>query len=239
MEAAMSDRVEHRRNLATIPMFGRLDERELDGLLATARSKSVSAGEELFHKGDPGSQVFVILSGRLKVMITSSEGDDVVFGLMDPGEVFGELGLLLEEGTRTATIVAVDPCELLIIDRRDFLPFLRAHPDAAIKLLESLAERLRRISEFVEDTLFLNLPSRLAKKLVALSQAYGREATGGVKIDLHVSQTELGDMVGTTRESINKLVRSWAQEGLITMEQGYITIHRPRAIQARAGMVNH
>lgn len=235
----MSDRAERRRTLATIPMFGKLDERELDGLLGAARSRSVQAGRELFHKGDRGSQVFVILSGRLKVMTTSAEGDDVVFGLMDPGEVFGELGLLLEEGTRTATIVAVDPCELLVIDRREFLPFLRAHPDAAIKLLEALAERLRRISEFVEDTLFLNLPCRLAKKLVELSQKYGRQASGGLRIDLHVSQTELGDMVGTTRESINKLVRRWAQEGLVSMEQGYITIHRPREIQAMAGMVSH
>ncbi len=100
-------------------MFEKLDERELDGLLGAARARKVPAGQELFHKGDRGSQVFVILSGRLKVMTTSPEGDDVVFGLMDPGEVFGELGLLLEQGTRTATIVAVDACELLIIDRRD------------------------------------------------------------------------------------------------------------------------
>jgi CRP-like cAMP-binding protein len=162
-----------------------------------------------------------------------------MFGIMDPGEVFGELGLLLEEGVRTATIVAVDACELLVIDRCEFLPFLRAHPEAATKLLESLAKRLRRISEFVEDTHFLNLPSRLAKRLVGLSQKYGREATGGVRIDLHVSQTELGDMVGTTRESINKLMRRWVQEGLLSMEGGYITIHRPREIQAMAGMVSH
>lgn len=235
----MSDRAERRRTLATIPMFEKLDERELDGLLGAARAKHVPAGQELFHKGDRGSQVFVILSGRLKVMTTSAEGDDIMFGIMDPGEVFGELGLLLEEGIRTATIVAVDACELLVIDRREFLPFLQAHPEAATKLLESLALRLRRISEFVEDTHFLNLPSRLAKRLVGLAKRYGREATGGVKIDLHVSQTELGDMVGTTRESINKLVRSWAQEGLVSMENGYITIHRPQEIQAMAGMVSH
>jgi CRP-like cAMP-binding protein len=220
-------------------MFEKLDEQELDGLLGAAHATKVPAGQELFHKGDRGSQVFVILSGRLKVMTTSAEGDDIMFGLMDPGEVFGELGLLLEEGVRTATIVAVDACELLVIDRREFLPFLRAHPEAATKLLESLAERLRRISEFVEDTHFLNLPSRLAKRLVGLSQKYGREATGGVKIDLHVSQTELGDMVGTTRESINKLMRSWVQDGLVSMDSGYITIHRPREIQAMAGMVSH
>jgi CRP-like cAMP-binding protein len=157
---------------------------------------------------------------------------------MDPGEVFGELALLADTGgVRTATVVALDECELLVLDRREFVPFLRAHPDAAIRLLETLAERLRRISEFVEDTLFLNLPSRLAKKLVALADAYGKESPEGLWIDLEVSQEELGDFVGTTRESINKQMKLWRDEGLARMEQGRITILNPRRIQALAGML--
>lgn len=235
----MIDRAERRRLLAGVPLFARLSERELDTLLQATHSRPLCAREELFHKGDPGSQVFVILSGRLKVVATSSGGDDVVFGLMDPGEVFGELSLLLEGGTRTATVTALDDCELLALDRRDFLPFLRAHPEAAVRLLETLAERVRRVSELVEDTQFLNLPARLAKKLVALAGAYGREGEEGLVIDLPVSQEELGDMVGTTRESINKLVRSWAQRGLVTMKQGRITIHRRREIEVLAGTLGH
>jgi CRP-like cAMP-binding protein len=232
------DRADLKRLLASVPVFCRLDDRELDALLEMARTKRLRAREMLFHKGDPGSQVFVILSGRLKVMTTSADGDDVVFGVMDPGEVFGELALL-GGGTRTATVSALDPCELLVLDRREFLPFLRSHPDAAIKLLETLCERLRRISEFVEDTLFLNLPSRLAKKLLTLSSAYGKQTPHGLQIDLKLSQTELGDMVGTSRESINKQVKLWTEEGLVTMEHGTVTIRRPEQLEALAGMIRH
>jgi CRP-like cAMP-binding protein len=235
----MIDRAERRRLLAGVPLFARLSERELDVLFQATRALALRAREELFHKGDPGSQVFVILSGRLKVVTTSSSGDDVVFGLMDPGEVFGELSLLLEGGTRTASVTAVDDCELLVLDRRDFLPFLRAHPEAAIRLLETLAERVRRVSELVEDTQFLNLPARLAKKLVSLAGAYGRPVEQGLLIDLPLSQEELGNLVGTTRESINKLVRSWTRRGLVTMKQGTITIHRPREIEILAGTLGH
>lgn len=226
-----------RERLAGVPLFERLDAAELDALLGVARRKRLDAREELFHRGDSGSQVFVILSGRLKVQTTSADGDDIAFGIMDPGEVFGELALLTG-GQRTATIVALDPCELLVLDRREFLPFLKAHPEAAVKLLETLALRLRRISEWVEDTLFLNLPSRLAKKLISLARAYGKETADGLRIELRLSQTELGDFVGTTRESINKQMRTWSEQGLVTMDQGYVTIHRPRELDALAGMVD-
>jgi CRP-like cAMP-binding protein len=236
----MSDAARRRELFARVPMFCKLDPHELDALFAVSHSRNLAAGLELFHKGDRGMQVFVILRGRLKVVTTSNEGDDIVFGIMDPGEVFGELALLADTGgVRTATVVAMDDCELLVLDRREFVPFLRAHPDAAIKLLETLAERLRRISEFVEDTMFLNLPSRLAKKLTALAEAYGKPSAEGLWIDLEVSQEELGDFVGTTRESINKQMKQWRDEGIARMEQGRITILNPRRIQALAGMVDH
>ena len=228
----MTDAARRRELFARVPMFERLAPHELDALLAVSHARTLAAGAELFHKGDRGMQIFVILRGRLKVVTTSAEGDDIVFGIMDPGEVFGELALLADTGgVRTATVVAMDDCELLVLDRREFVPFLRAHPDAAIRLLETLAERLRRISEFVEDTMFLNLPSRLAKKLLALAEAYGKESPEGLWIDLEVSQEELGDFVGTTRESINKQLRSWADEGIASMGGGFVTIRDEAALR--------
>ena len=112
-----------------------------------------------------------MVDGRLKVLTTSVLGDDVVFNVITPGEVIGE-GALLTGSPRTATIVAMEPCELIVIDRRDFLAFLRSHAEAAVALLEILALRLKGVSELVEDTQFLNLPLRLAKKL----SAFAREA---------------------------------------------------------------
>ncbi len=226
---------ERRAMLARAPLFARLDEAELDALLDTTHTKSLEAREELFHKGDPGSQVYLILRGRLKAITTSAEGDDVVFSIMGPGELFGELGLLAG-GTRTATIQALDRSELLVLDRREFLPFLRAHPDVAIKLLEVLARRARSISEMIEDTHFLNLPARLAKKLLNLAARYGVDTEGGVRIELRLSQTELGDLVATTRESVNKQIRAWTEGGVLSMDRGIVTIHRRGELESLAGL---
>jgi len=222
--------------LANVPLLQGLAPEELDALIPAARTVSLKSREELFHKGDEGAQVYVLISGTLKALTTSKEGDDVVFSILGPGEVLGEIALL--GGTpRTATVTAIDPSELLIIDRRDFIAFLRNHPDVAIKLLDVLAQRLKRVSELVEDTLFLNLPLRFAKKLLSLSQRYGQSHDRGLRLDLKLSQEEWGDLVGTTRESINKQLRSWTEDGLITVDHGYIIIRDRRELEKLAGAV--
>jgi CRP-like cAMP-binding protein len=229
-------REEKRRLVRSVSLFAQLADKDLDGLIAVARNTRLLAREQLFHKGDEGTQIYVVIQGRLKALTTSEEGDDVVFSILGEGEVFGEIALL-GRPQRTATVTAITPCELLVIDRRDFLQFLRSHPEASIELLGVLAERLKHVSELVEDTLFLNLPVRLAKKLVHLARAYGERAQDGIKIDLKLSQEEWGDLVGATRESINKLLREWTESRLITLEHGYVVIHRPRELERLAGVV--
>jgi CRP-like cAMP-binding protein len=225
-----------RHLLRSVPLFHGLAPDELDGLIPVARAVVLKNREELFHKGDAGGQVYVIIAGKLKALTTSHAGDDVVFSILGPGEVLGEIALL--GGTpRTATVTAIESSELLIIDRRDFLSFLRRHPEVSIKLLEVLAKRIKQVSEFVEDTLFLNLPLRLAKKLVALSQRYGEPHNGGVRLDLKFSQEEWGDLVGTTRESINKQLRAWSDDAIISMDHGYIVIHKLAELEKLAGAV--
>jgi CRP-like cAMP-binding protein len=220
--------------LARVPLFQGFSPRELDALVPAARPITVTARQELFHKGDAGSQLFVVVEGRLKALTTSTEGDEVVFNVMGPGEVFGEVALL-SESPRSATVRAIERCELLVLDRRDFLAFLKRNHDVAVRMLTVLVERLRRVSEFVEDVQFLNLPVRLAKKFVLFADRYGREGDGGsVKIDLKLSQEEWGDLVGTTRESINKQLRAWGDEGLIRIDAGYVTLLKPEAIERLA-----
>jgi CRP-like cAMP-binding protein len=223
-----------RELLARVPLFTGFAPRELDALVPASRAVVVPARQELFHKGDAGSQLYVVVDGRLKALTTSPEGDDVVFNVMGPGEVFGEVALL-SESPRSATVRAIDRCELLVLDRRDFLSFLKRSPDVAVRMLSVLAERLRNVSELVEDVQFLNLPVRLAKKLVVFADRYGSEARdGSVKIDLKLSQEEWGDLVGTTRESINKQMRAWGDEGLIRVDAGFVTLLRPEAIERLA-----
>jgi CRP-like cAMP-binding protein len=225
-----------RELLGNVPLFAGLGRLELDAIVPVSRTVTLKKREQLFHKGDEGTQVYVVIQGKLKALTTSRDGDDVVFSIMGPGEVFGEIALL--GGTkRTATISAIDACELLCIDRRDFMAFLKGNPEVAIKLLTVLAQRMKSVSEFVEDSLFLNLPLRLAKKLLSLAKIYGEKTEAGIRVDLKLSQEEWGDLVGATRESINKQVRAWTEQGLISMDRGYIVVHRTADLEKLAGAV--
>jgi CRP-like cAMP-binding protein len=211
-------------------LFRKLSERELDDLVQAVHVKRVAAREELCHKDDPGTSLYVIVEGLLKAQTTSPAGDDVVFSIMGPGEMFGELALFCG-GKRTATVVGIQDALLLSIDRRELFPFLRRNPDAAIKLLEVLALRVQKLSTMMEDTTFLNLPQRLGKRLLELAERYGKRTPEGLRIEMKINQTELGDLVATTRESINKQLRAWSEERVASMSGGYITILDPDALR--------
>lgn len=222
-----------RELLARVPLFAGLAPRDLDALAGVARSRALAPREELFHKGDPGDCVYAVVDGTLKVVTTSESGDDVVFNLVTAGEVIGEIAALCR-AERTATVVALGDCELLAIDRRDLFAFLRAHPDASLELMQVLARRVRSLSELVEDTLFLNLPVRLAKKLVAFAGSHGERGSDGIRIGIRLSQEEWGDLVGATRESINKQMRAWTDEGTIRVDRGYVVILRIETLEELA-----
>ena len=227
-------RKEKRALLARAPLFAGLSETEIDELSEAARPRSLEPREELFHKNDEGTQVYLVTRGSLKALTTSDDGDDVVFAIMGIGELIGEIAFL-GSGRRSATVSAVTQSELLSIDRRDFLAFLTAHPEASMKLMAVLAQRIERISELVEDTLFLNLPIRLAKKLVHYASVYGDEVEGGVRINLKLSQEEWGDLVGATRESINKQMRAWTEAGILSSDGGYVMLAQPAVLEQLAG----
>ena len=222
--------------LSGVGLFEGMGDGELASIATLTTTRQLASRDELFHKGDQGSQVYVVCSGRLKILTTSRLGTCVVFNTVGPGEVIGELALI--SGTpRNATVIAVEPCVLLVIERRDFLAFLRSRPEAAIQLLAILADRLRAVNEMVEDTLFLNVSPRLAKKLTSYAERYGKRTSSGVRIDLKLSQEEWGDLVGTTRESINKQLRNWASEGMLSLDRGYVVIHQIEGLERIANQV--
>lgn len=226
--------------LGKVPLFESLAEGDLEAIASVATTRSIQAREELFHKGDEGAQIYVVASGQLKVVTTSNDGDDLMFCVLDPGEVIGEVALLADR-PRTATVIAIKRSDLIVIDRRDFGSLLRRRPEVAVELLAVLARRLARVSEFVEDTHFLNLPVRLAKKLIDFANIHGEEIAGAdaesVLIDVQLSQEEWGDLVGTTRESVNKQFRAWASDGLISLEKGMVVIHKLDEIEKLADCV--
>lgn len=225
--------------LARAPLFESLSESDVEAIANVTTTRSLKAREELFHKGDDGAQIYLVASGQLKVITTSSEGDDLMFCVLDPGEVIGEVGLLADL-PRTATVAAIAKSELLVVDRRDFRALLHNRPAVAVQLLSTLSRRLARVSAFVEDTHFYNLPVRLAKKLCDFMVAHGVDAPGkpGAKlIDIKLSQEEWGDLVGTTRESVNKQFGTWSKEGLIETDKGRVVALDVQALEDLADCV--
>lgn len=216
--------------LARNPLFSELDQPELESLAGCARVKTIQAKELAFSKGTAGSQMFAIIRGRVKVSTLSREGQDVVLAILGPDEFFGEIAVL-DERERTATVLAMEPSQLLVLERKALLPFLEHNPKVAIKLLTAISRRLRSTDEIVEDIVFLSVPERLAKKLLYLARDFGQRLPNGIRIALKVSQQELGDMIGTSRETVNQQIGLWRKSGLLAIDQGYITILQPAALE--------
>ena len=214
---------EKRELLSSCHLFKNIANSDLEQLAKYSKLKTFKNREIVCRRGDPGSQMYVIATGRVTLHTDSDEGKELGFGFLNKGEVFGEIALL-DGGVRTATVKAIEKTELLVIERRDFLPFLEKTPKAALQLLSTMAARLRSTDEHFEDIFFRNLPGRLAKKFLGLAENYGRETDGGIEIELKLSQGEIGKLTGATRESINKQMRAWEADGLIDCTKGVITI---------------
>jgi CRP/FNR family cyclic AMP-dependent transcriptional regulator len=205
-------------------LFSELTREETESLLAYARVERFAAGATIFLKGSPGRGMLAVLRGTVRISASSAEGREFVLNMIRPGEVFGEIALL-DGKERSADATASEECELLVIERRDFIPFLESRPRLALRLLAIICERLRRTTEQVEDVLFLNLSARLAKTLLRLADSDGRQVATGWRIEKRLSQRELGNMIGLSRESVNKQLALWEDEGLIARdERGGITI---------------
>jgi CRP-like cAMP-binding protein len=215
----------HQRLLAAIPLFAELSPDQLAKIAALASVRHYLAREVVVTQGDPAHSLFAIVRGRLKVSSCGPDGRDVVLGIMSEGEVFGEIALL-DGGLRSATCTAIEGCELLAIDRAPFLQLLEQTPSIAVRLLHVLSGRLRRLSQRSEDAAFLDVPSRLARSLLDLASRFGERSssTSGVHIALKLSQQELGDLVGATRESVNKHLSDWSRQGFLQMHGGKMVI---------------
>jgi len=222
----------HPITLRQITLFSGLSDPALSALAARVRIRSYRKGEILFHKDDPGSSLFLLKTGRIKISTFSSEGKEAVFTVHGPGDAFGELALL-DGAPRSATATALEPSRLLTLDRAAFVSFLREHPDAALVLLSELTARVRRLSGQVEDLMFLDIPGRLARTLLRLGEQHGKRTSRGLEIDLQITQTELGGMVGATRVSVNRLLHWFADRGLIAIDDRRIVLLQPEALQAR------
>lgn len=215
-------------------LFAALDNATLDALLGLAAPRHIKARQTVCRKGEHGDELFIILRGKLKVCTASDDGREAILAILEDGDVSGEMSII-DGHPRSADVVAVQDTDMLVIHRRQFLPFLEAHPNATIALLTALIQRLRGTDALVEDMHFLDIRTRLAKTLIRLARDHGRTtAGGGVRIDLKLSQEDLGNLVGATRESINKQMRAWVEEGILEVGQTSIIVRRSPELQAYA-----
>ena len=206
-------------------LFRALGPEVCDQLAAYAKIKDVARGTTIFAKGAPGTCLFAVCRGVVLVTSTSSDGKSLFLNEIKEGEIFGEIALL-DGQPRTADASAFTDCSLIVVERRDFLPLLRNYPDVMLKLVEILCSRLRRTTEQVEDLMFMDLRSRLAKTLLRLSRDAADDRM------LEISQGELSQIVGLSREMINRQLQVWVREGYLKLERRRLIILQPDALAA-------
>jgi CRP/FNR family cyclic AMP-dependent transcriptional regulator len=204
-------------------LFRDLPPAVIEHLGSYMKTRQVARGTTIFAKGDPGTGLIGVLAGTVKVSVASADGKDIVLNVFHEGDIFGEIALL-DGRSRGADATAMSDCELIVIERRDFVPFLSNHPDVMLKFIEILCSRLRRTSEQVQDMAFLNLPTRLAKTLLQLTAAEDGSAT---RRKATITQREISQMIAISPESTTKQLRAWAKRGWIGLERGRVTILKP------------
>lgn len=218
--------------LTNIPLFQDLAPKDREQLKQSLKRRSIAKGEVLFQKDTEGTTLYVIVAGKIKIALTSSLGEEMVLAVFSEGDFFGEMALL-DGMPRSADAVALEEGELLSLDQADFTAFLQNNPAAIQSVLRSLSLRLRKTDDLLQDTCFLNVSGRLAKKLTQLAEEHGKEEENRTTFELSLTQTDLASMVSASRESVNKELRMLREKGLVTVEGPYFTIHNMERLKRR------
>lgn len=205
------------------PLVGALDTEGAAALRASLTEINVAKGDVLFHEGQPGDRMYVILEGKVKLGQTSSDGRESLMGVLGPGEMFGELSLF-DPGMRTSTATALTDAIVLGLSHDQLGPWLSGRPEVAAALLQALARRLRRTNEAMADLVFSDVPGRVAKALMDLGEKFGAITPDGLMVTHDMTQEELAQLVGASRETVNKALADFAQRGWIRLESRQVLI---------------
>lgn len=214
-------------------MFSALDDADVDALRATMTSTHVARGSVLFREGERGDRLYVIVSGKVKLGRTSLDGRENLVGVLGPGELLGELAVF-DPGERNATATAVADTELIGLGHDQLTAFLPEHPQVAQALLAALARRLRRTNDSLADLVFTDVPGRVAKALVDLSHRFGQDIPEGVLVPHDLTQEELAQLVGASRETVNKALADFATRGWIRLETRTVVLLDVERLTRRA-----
>jgi CRP/FNR family cyclic AMP-dependent transcriptional regulator len=204
-------------------LFTALDEDERHELAAHVHARSFAAGQSICRLGDRGDSMMAAAVGTVRITLPTANGKEIILADLPPGELLGEIALL-DGKPRSANATALTNCELIILERRHVLPFLERNPAICLKLMELLCARIRRSDERMYDIAFFDLPVRLAKTLLS----YARHSGGAMKLGL--SQSELAEMAGGTRENVNRCLRDWQRKGILDLKDRWTIILKPDAL---------
>jgi CRP/FNR family cyclic AMP-dependent transcriptional regulator len=215
------------------PLFAEMDPENSRALITSMNPVSFARGDVLFHEGDPGDRLFVIRSGKIKLGRRSVDGRENLLSILGPGEMFGELSLF-DPGPRTATATVVADAELVELAHTELISWLEPHPTVAKHLLKALAHRLRRTNEALADLVFSDVPGRVAKALLDLSTRFGEQTDEGVRVAHDLTQEELAQLVGASRETVNKALADFAARGWVRREGRAVVLLDSDRLERRA-----
>ncbi|MFD1824558.1 MULTISPECIES: Crp/Fnr family transcriptional regulator [Mumia] len=219
--------------LRQAPLFSGLDDEAAESLGSQMSATRLRRGEVLFHEGDEGDRLYIVTDGKIKLGRSSADGRENLLAILGPGQMFGELSLF-DPGPRSATATAVTDSELNSLGHDELTKWLNDHPNVSRALLHQLASRLRRTNDVVADLVFSDVPGRVAKALIDLSQRFGRKADDGIHVHHDLTQEELAQLVGASRETVNKALADFAMRGWLRLEPRSVVIIEPDRLAKRA-----
>ena len=218
--------------LAGVACFQSLTAEQLQALEQACRRRSFKRGETLFYEEDPGNALYILQQGQVKILRVNDDGEERILHVLGPGEYLGELSLV-DGAPRSAKAVALEKVEALVLYREEFLALLERHPPVALAVMSGLAGMVRRLSEEVQDLTALDVPGRVAKKLLELAESHGQPTPQGVQITVKLSQQELAEMIGATRVAVNQALSWFRGQGILSTEREGIVIHQPEKLKQR------
>ena len=215
------------------PLFSALDDDEATSLRESMSTEKLSRGKVLFREGQEGDRLYVVVEGKIKLGTTSSDGRENLLSILGPGEMFGELSLF-DPQPRTSTATAVTDARLVSLAHEAVIGLVTTHPQTSLELLRRLAQRLRKSNDILADLVFADVPGRVAKAIMDLGERFGTLKDDGLHVNHDLTQEELAQLVGASRETVNKSLADFAARGWVKLEPRAVLVTDVERLTKRA-----
>jgi CRP-like cAMP-binding protein len=213
-----------------VPLFTSLKTDHLVEVASKLITRNYKRGETIIHQDEPGSMLYIIVSGLVKITTATPEGEELILAMLTDNDFFGEFSLL-DGKPHSANAIAMETTQVVTLNRDDFLNVIAISPEMVSNILFALVSRLRRTDVLLEDAVYLHLPARLSKRLLELGEEHGMKTENGLEIELYLTQQDLANFLGASRVAINRLLRQLQDSGLISINRKHITILQPGVLR--------